>query len=287
MAEIKDLIICIPTYKRKWPAILSFIRYTDDIQFTLCVRKEDYEEGYYDEPQFDMPNLGFMLLENVHCIGETREQILQTSIKLGYKYCMMMDDTQYGLHDTSNRITTFKTILQNCLDRFETDIFRDRAFAFNFGRKAMSNDVKRQKTYFISQLCQTYIINLALVQKYDLHFKRMDLVGVEDLVFYIEAVNKGLVALSDTRFIRIGQMPSVKKTGGCHYGNEKRKERDVQNERFATMVKYLSTIEYDTNLLKFMQSVLHPGTSYYKFNTRYAKQKLFAERPIFRDIKFN
>lgn len=272
MYTLDDLIICIPTFKRKWPAILSLIRYTDDLTFYLCVREDDYNAGYYDEVQFKLPNIKYMLIKDVECIGETREQIIQQSIQMGYKFCLMMDDTQYGIHDTTNRITTLKTILQNCLNRFETDVYRKKAFAFNFARKAFSTTPKKQQTYFITQLCQTYILNLDVVKKYDLHFKKMSVVGVEDLTFYYEACKKKLVCLSDTRFIRIGQMPSTKKEGGCHYGNENRKERDVQNERFDILLRYFREHNYEGPLLKKVDSVLNPGTVYYKLNTKYAKE---------------
>ena len=274
MKDLSKLIICIPTDKRENPAILSLIRYSENLNFYLCVRRSEYESGYYDKPQFKMPNLRFMLLDEPKCIGETREQILQKSIKAGYKYCFMIDDTQFGLHDTSNRISTLKTILSNCIERFETDKYKNKAFAFIFSRKSFTNTPKKCKTYFLSQLCQTYIINLDIVQKYDLHFKPMNVVGVEDLTFYYEAAMKGLVALSDTRFIRIGLMPSVKKTGGCHVGNEKKSEKDVQNERFTILLDYYNKQNYTEPFIKRVDSVLYPGTFYYKFDTKYAKHKL-------------
>lgn len=274
MQDLSKLIICIPSYKRDNPVILSTIAHTENLTFHLCVRRSEYENGYYDKPQFKLSNLKFILLDNVNCIGETREAILQESIKLGYKYCMMIDDTQFGLHDITNRIQNLKTILSNCIERFETDKFKDRAFAFIFSRKAFSTIPKKCKTYFISQLCQTYILNLDIIQKYDLHFKSMNTVGVEDLMFYYEAARKGLIALSDTRFIRIGLMPSVKKKGGCHTGNEKRNEQDVQNERFAILVNYCKQQNYTEPFIKRVDSILYPGTFYYKFDTKYAKKKL-------------
>ena len=271
-----NVMICIPTYKRKFFAALGLITTNPDLIFHLCVRKEEYENGFYDNEIFKQPNIRFVLLENVNCIGETREAILQESIKRGYKYCMMIDDTTYCIHDTTNRMYTLSSIINSCLFRFETDEFKDKAFSFIFSRKAFSNSANKQKTYFISQLCQVYIINLALVQEYDLHFKRMDLVGVEDLIFYFEACTKGLVALSDTRFIRTGLMPSVKKEGGCHHGNEERKEKDVQHERFVIMERYVDTLsnDLDKKFLKRVDSVLYPETYYWKLDTKYALKKL-------------
>lgn len=276
MHDLSKLIICIPTFRREHPAVLSMIRYTPNLTFHFCVRRSEYEAGYYNKPQFDLLNVKFMLLDEPKCIGETREQILQKSIEQGYEYCFMLDDTQFGLHDTTNRITTLKTILSNCLDRFDNDEYKDKAFAFIFSRKSFTNTPKKCKTYFLSQLCQTYIIKLETVQKYDLHFKPMNVVGVEDLTFYYEAANKGLIALSDTRFIRIGLMPSVKKEGGCHVGNEKRNEQDVQNERFRILTNYFKEQGYDKPFLQRVDSVLYPGTFYYKFNTTYAKKYFIA-----------
>ena len=276
MEDLSKLKICIPTYKREHPAILSLIRYTPNLDFYFCVRRSEYEAGYYSKPQFDLPNLHFMLLDEPQCIGETREQILQKTIDEGYDYCFMIDDTQFGLHDTSNRMNNLKTILSNCVKRFKTDEYKDKAFAFIFSRKSFTNTPDKCKTYFLSQLCQVYILNCKVCKEYDLHFKPMNVVGVEDLTFYYEAAAKGLIALSDTRFLRIGLMPSVKKTGGCHVGNENRSEHDVQNERFAILTAYYEKMGYNEPFIKRVDSVLYPGTYYYKFDTVYAKRRLIA-----------
>lgn len=274
MTNLPDVIVCVPTYKRKWPAILSLIRYTPNVTFTLCVRKEDYDAGYYDDAQFNLPNIEYMLLTNVKCIGTTREFIVQESIRRGYKYCMMIDDTQYGIHDIHNRMHTFSGILRNCVNRLETDVLRDKAFGLNFTRKTFKQKFSSEETYFVSQLCQTYILNLDVIKKYDLHFGAMDTVGVEDLIFYYEACRKNLVCLNNTRFIRIGQMPSVKKEGGCHYGNERKCEQDVQNERFAILEQYVKTMNYTEPYLKRVDSILYPGTFYYKLDTKTAKKMI-------------
>lgn len=274
MNNLDKLIICIPTYKRKWPTILSLIRANQDLTFNMFVRKDDYDIGYYNEPQFKLSNLNFIPIDNVECIGTTREAILQYSIQQGYDYCFMIDDTQYGLHDTTNRISKFSTILNACLKRFETDSCKDRAVAFNFSRKAFSTSANKQKTYFISQLCQTYILNCKICKNYNLHFKKMNDVGIEDLCFYIEAADKELIVLSDTRFIRIGECSSKKREGGCHYNMEGKTERETQNIRAYKLANYVDKYVVDKNFLQKVDSILYPGTFYCKFNTKYAKTKL-------------
>jgi len=284
---LSRLIICIPTYKRKWPVILSLIEANPELDFYFCVRKEEFDKGFYDEVQFLKDNIYFMTLENVTCIGETREAILQQCIEWRYKYCLMIDDTQYCIHDASNRIEAFDTILLNCLRRFENDPFSDRAFAFTFSRKAYSTTRGTKDRYFVSQLCQTYILNLDLIKKHDLHFERMDVVGIEDLMFYFKAACKGLVALSDTRFLRVGLMPSVKKKGGCHVGNENRNEYQVQLERMALMTSYIDSLpddEYDKKYIVKIDMTSIPGRYYYKFDSDYAEKKLLKEYKILKDI---
>ena len=46
---LDNLIICIPTYKRKWLSILPLIRQNQDLIFHLFVRKDDFDKGYYYE----------------------------------------------------------------------------------------------------------------------------------------------------------------------------------------------------------------------------------------------
>lgn len=273
---LDKLIICIPTYKRKWLSILPLIRQNQDLMFHLFVRADDYENNYYNEEQFKLNNIKFIPMNNVVCIGTTRDYILQYAINNNYKYCFMIDDTQYGIHDTTNRIKYLSTILENCLKRFETDKYSDKAFAFLFSRKAFSTSLNKQKTYFISQLCQTYILNCDICKQYDLHFDAMNDVGIEDLCFYIKACDKGLIALSDTRFIRIGEHPSIKREGGCHYEMEGQTERHTQNIRADKLSNYIMNDDNikDKQFLKRVDSVLYPGTYYYKFDTKYAKQKL-------------
>lgn len=274
--DLSKLIICIPTYKRKWPAILSVIRANQDLIFNMFVRENDYEAGYYNDEQFKINNLKFVTLSNVNCIGTTREAILQYAINNGYKYCFMIDDTQYGIHDLTNSMKNLSSILKICIRRFETDKCNNAAVAFNFSRKAFTDANGIIETYFISQLCQTYILNCDICKKYDMHFKPMNEVGIEDLDFYIESASKGLIVLSDTRFIRIGEHPSVKREGGCHYNMEGKTERDTQNIRADKLADYIMANDNiaDKNFLQKVNSILYPGTYYYKFNTKYAKKKL-------------
>lgn len=260
-----DMMICIPSYKRKNPRILSFIQKNPQIQFFFCVRKDEYENGFYNEPQFTLNNISFMLLENVHCIGETREQIMQNCIKLQKKYCFMIDDTQF---DFKYDDYSFDEILKYCLERLQNNKYADKAFSFIFSRKH-SNEL-----YFGSQFCQAYILNLDIIKEYDLHFKPMNEVGIEDLTFYCEAAQKGLIALCDGRIVRVGEIPSVKKEGGCHVGNEHREEIDVQNERHAKFIAYYEKMHYDKRFIQKVNSILFPGSWYYKFDTLRVRKML-------------
>lgn len=271
--RLNDLCITIPTYKRKWPNFLQLVRQCDNLTFHVFVRENDYNNGYYNEPQFDLPNIKFVLLNDVHELGETRERMLQYAINNNYKYNLQMDDSQYGLQDTTGKINYFDSILLNCINRFETDIYKDKAFAFNFARKAYSNNIKKQKTYFLSQFCQTFILNCEICKQYDLHFHCLDYCGLEDLSFIIHAVNKGLIELSDTRFIKTGTAPCLPSSkGGCHDCNYK----ELNRKRVEGIYNYVMSTDniIDKNFLQKVDSILYPETYYYKFNTKYAKKKL-------------
>ena len=116
-----NLIICIPTYKRKWPAILGCIRLNQDLLFHMFVRKADYEAGYYDEAQFKLDNLKFVPIDGVHELGMTREKMLQYAINNGYEYCMQIDASQFGLQDITGKYVRLSEIIDACLNRFKTD----------------------------------------------------------------------------------------------------------------------------------------------------------------------
>lgn len=270
-----EMIVCVPTYKRKWPVILSCIRSNKNITFYLFVRKSDYDNHYYDDEQFKLKNIVFVPIENVNCIGETREAILQYAISNKYKYCFMIDDTQYGLQDITDTYKSLYSILNACISRFEEDSKKDTSFAFVFHRKVKYVN-RCLKTYFLSQLCQTYILNCDVCKKYNLHFKAMKDVGIEDLDFYIEAADKNLVALSDTRFIRVGEPASISREGGCHYNMEAATNCETQLIRAKKLINYITSNNCitDKNFLKIQQSILYPGTFYCKFDSEYARKKL-------------
>lgn len=273
--RLKEMIICIPTYKRKWPSILACIRLNQDLDFTMFVRKDDYETGYYDEPQFKLDNLNFVVIDGVHELGMTREKMLQYAINKGYKYCMQIDDSQFGLQDITGQYVRLSEIINECLLRFETDKHKDKAFVMNFIRNV--ENVESFQQYFLSQLCQTFILNCKVCKQYDLHFYSLDECGLEDLSFVIHAADKGLIELSDARFIRIGRPGSVVgEKGGCHEEDDKNKYLQLNIKRAKDIERYVMNCNdiKDKQFLLVKQSILYPGTTYCKFNCDYARRKL-------------
>ena len=270
-----NLIICIPTYKRKWPAILGCIRLNQDLLFHMFVRKADYEAGYYDEAQFKLDNLKFVPIDGVHELGMTREKMLQYAINNGYEYCMQIDDSQFGLQDITGKYVRLSEIIDACLNRFKTDKYSNKAFGMNFIRNV--EDVDSYEQYFLSQMCQTFILNCKVCKQYDLHFYSLDECGLEDLSFIIHAANKGLIELTDSRFIRIGRPGSViGERGGCHDEDSIDKYRQLSIKRAKEIEAYImncSSIK-DKQFLSTCESILYPGTTYCKFNCSYARRKL-------------
>lgn len=274
---LNDIMICIPTYKRKWPTILSLIRLTPNLTFNMFVRDDDYNNGYYNEPQFKLNNLRFITINDVHELGETRERMLQYAIKHNYAFCLQIDDSQFGLQDITGNIKSFSGILEKCLERYETDKYKEKAFVMNFSSDIDFRRLSKPESYFESQMCQTYLFNCNVCKQYDLHFHSLDYCGLEDCSFIIHAADKGLIELSDCRYIRNGRHASTAgEKGGCH-GN------DTADTYLALNIKRAKDLEQyvmsnnsikDKKFLKVRQSILYPGTTYCKFDGKYARQKL-------------
>ena len=275
MSKIDDInnniLICIPTYRRQFIDAMCMIKNNPQIRFNICVRKDEYENGYYDIPFFDgNDNVRFIKLENVDDIGTTREAILNYAYDHDYKYVLMIDDTIYSIVNIGRKMS-FVGILHNCLDRLENDPLASKAFGFIFPYHS-----QRLDTYFNTQLCQTYILNTKVCKENDLHFYRLKEVGVEDLYFYYQAVKKGLVALSDKQFVRIGQHPSApNRKGGCH--DENKRGSDEQTERMNKLLEVIENdSEHDKEYIEKVHSVLYPGTQYIKMNTQLCYDRLIV-----------
>ena len=269
------LCICIPTYKRKWPNILQLVRSEPRLPFYMFVRKSEWEAGYYDEPQFKIDNLHFVQLDNVKELGETREAIMQWARDNNYNFCMQIDDSQFGIMDISKIDDGLEHILIECMRRFRTDKCKDRAFAYDFARHITKDyDHKNHETYFLGMLCQTFIINVDLCKKYDMHFQSVEVGGIEDLPFYFTGMDNGLVCLSDYRFLKAGREPCQQKahiTGGCHT-NETSPLRYRQTKVYP---KWLDDHIKDKNLF------LHMGKfNMHLLNRQYAIKKLVNQEDV-------
>lgn len=230
--------ICIPTYKRKDILAFELIKNNAEVIFDLCVRKEEFESGFYDEPQFKLPNIRFTLLQDVHDIGDTRQRILEIAEDEGYKYCMMLDDTVSKLKHNSDRM---KDIIEQVEDRFETDPLADRAVAFIFGRKLGRKDVK----YFGGQLMTGYVFNVQNCMKYDLRFHRTTFCGIEDLDFFIQMLMKSCIMLSDNSYVVKSLKPCSFKSGGTHDGTNPQDDANKYNAKFQLLDAWIKTV-YDS-----------------------------------------
>lgn len=277
MNKLDELLVCIPTYKRKWPSILACIRLNKDVNFTMFVREDDYNAGYYNESQFYLKNLKFVPIANVHELGLTREAMLQYAIQHNYKYCLQIDDSQFGLQDITCTYHWLKDILLECIKRFETDKYKDKAFAMVFPRKVKNLN----ELYYTDQMMQTFILNCNICKKYDLHFKSLDECGLEDMTFVIRAADKNLIELGEPRFIRIGRQGAIfGEDGGCHEENDNAATYlALNNKRAYESANYVmndNSIK-DKKFLLVKNSVLWPGTQYVKFDYKYARKKLLEE----------
>lgn len=269
-----NVIICIPTYRRKWPSILSCVRLNSSLTFHMFVRKKDYDDGYYNCEQFKISNLKLIPMTDVDEIGMTREKMLEYAIEHHYKYCMQIDDSQFGLQDIYGKIFWLEDIIKTCINELEKDKNYDRIFCINFARKIDGNKIGIN--YFFKQMVQTFIINCDVCKKYNLHFDNIHDCGLEDILFAIRAVDKGLIEFTDSRFIRIGRPGSIKgEVGGCH-DTDGDKYIAINKAKTDKLIEYIENAKdiSDKKLLLAKPSVWYPGTFCCQLNTNYAKEKL-------------
>lgn len=227
-----NLVICVPTYKRKNPKILKMVADNPNVEFHFCVRRELYEQGFYQH-LLNIKNIRIVPFNNLTNIGNTRREIVNFANWLGKKYCMMIDDTQTEIYDYKKQTNDLKIITDDIIQRFEEDNFQYYAASFTIGKRKK----KEQHLYFQGQLCQVFILNLEVLNRYGINFKDCDEVGIEDLAFNIDCIAKGLINLSDSRYVRRGLPPCLNKEGGNHHESDNYDEQYLQN-RILTLKVY-------------------------------------------------
>lgn len=208
---MNKLAIVIMTYKRKNFKAMNLIEQNQDLMFYLAVRKDELENGFYNEPQFEKQNIMFLPLTNVHDAGDTRQRINEEIYKRGYDYVFVLDDTVENIYDKSNKQKSLSDILDETIQYIKSDIYSDKIAGFVFHKRFV-----RKK--YCSFLCQAIILNLNLLLKYGIQYYKISECGFDDFTITFDILKKGLYILNHKDFKRKskGTGPLHAIPGGTH-----------------------------------------------------------------------
>ena len=210
----------VPTYMRKSPRILEMLKKDKNLEMTFFVRKDLFENGYYNELK-NIDRLEFVLLENVHDLGDTREQMMIHAKKNNIKYVVMFDDCIDSLIDVNDLSKPISNCINECVNRLMTDKLKEFCIMFEFYRKSRHySNMPLSSKYFLENPIQAFIVNVDLAFKEKINFHTKEIVGVEDEAFFAETLQHGLITCSNSDFIIDGELPGVKKEGGDHHNND-------------------------------------------------------------------
>ena len=287
--------IYVPTYKKKNLTILRLIQQDKDIHLTLCVRRNEYESGFYDYLK-DTLQVSFLLLDNVHDIGETRQQILEYSMKHD-KYCIMFDDTVLRLIDIKDSSKLTSTILEESIKKLEKDELYDNIVIFSYiknnivkvdedmlvltKKELIAND---EEEYFAGFPCQVIILNNDIVKRHNLRYIDMECGGLEDTSFVANCLREGLIFKFCKTFRYDAEEVNIPKVGGNHTeasDYEKVKIRyDLMHYRTYKIFKDMMGISMQARYKKYMKNQI----LFLSFDWDYYRKLLVYDRNKNQDI---
>lgn len=235
--------LIVPTYMRKFPLILSMLERDESLEIYFAVRSELYDDGFYKDleaiDRVHIIPIGYGLTE----LGETREAIMNYCRDNNIEYCCMFDDGITNLVNIVDSSFTISEVIEHCINQIERDEMKDLIVGFSMHKRyGLRNDgsivdvpdssAKDSERYFVAFPTQAVILNMKVVNNYDLHYKSLKEVGFEDGAFFADAIKAGLVYAGD-KVIKIdGIIPNMQKPGGSHSATDNLELKyDIQNQR--------------------------------------------------------
>lgn len=273
--------IYVPTYKRKNPKILAFLK-DKEIRLHLCVRHEtvkDYEHlksynRFSIDDRLSIVDLG----DGIKDIGETRKKIIEHCLSKRLKYCIMFDDGLTNVLDLSDKYTSISTSIKkaiNFLKKKQTE--HKEVFCYTFYRAGNNFlGVDKKDEYFVGFPLQAEIIDLNYIRRYNINFKSMKEVGLEDIAFFVDAVKEGLIFVSDQNICIEGKLPNAIEEGGNHQEDVKafEKKRDDSHKQLMSYVGKM----YGIMLTKKYRESLGFCLTYAKIDFSYFRDVLVYHR---------
>lgn len=199
--------IFVPSYNRPNASLLENA-VKENLPLVLCIRREQAQ--MYARYEGKLP---ILYLDNVHDLAETREAIVQYAAAYCDNIFMLDDDISLLDYQLPSKTKNEKDSMRpssTCYGRkprmidifkmwmlsVEYDKYHDRIALSSIGYKpdcwSISNANKENK-YNSGVISQCIHINLALIKQYDIHYKPMRQVGVEDYSYQFDVMSAGLL----------------------------------------------------------------------------------------------
>lgn len=267
--------IYVPTYGRKNPKILSLLR-DKNIRLHLCVRHETLKEYEHlkSYARLSLVDLGTGIEE----LGETRKRIIEHCLNEGLKYCIMFDDGLTKVSDLSDENKTISDSIEEAI-KFLKKKQKEHKEVFCYTFYRLGNrflGVHKADEYFVGFPLQAEIIDLDYIRKYNINFKSMKEVGLEDIAFFVDAVKAGLIFVSNQDIHIEGKLPNVIEEGGSHQEDidafEKKRDNDHKK-----LMQYVGKM-YGIMLTKKYRESLGFCLTYAKIDFSYFRDVLVYHR---------
>lgn len=265
-----DYEVFVPTYNRPQPAIIQMLDKDEHLRLTLCVRDDVDLAMYAELPHQD--RIDWMFLgTGIKDIGETRRRILDKA-KDRTKFCIMLDD---GL---TNITSKFNDSISKCIQDAISWMKYYDAFCYTFYR--LGNHflgVSEIDNLFVGPPLQAFIINTEKAKRLGINFQPMDVCGLEDIAFFIDAVKKGQLFVSDQTIFIEGKLPNVLIDGGNHDSIDKLKFEKERDESHKRLMKYIGPM-YGVMLTKKYRTSLKQVLTYCRIDYAYFRDCLFYHK---------
>ena len=259
--------LIVPTYGRKEPLILQMLDKDPNLTISFAVRPELDDDNFYDELKARDRVEVIRLPYGLHELGETRQAILDYCKNNDIDYCCMFDDGMINLVDMTNDKLTISDVIEKAINKIESGKYADITAGFSmFKRYGYRNDGTsvlapdghiKDRDYFVAFPMQAVILNMKVVNKYNLTYKSLDEVGFEDCAFFWDVIKQGLVFAGD-KYIRIdGLIPNMKKNGGSHTEAQNLEQKyDIQNKRCLNYVGNVYGVAYEKRYRSYANGLL-------------------------------
>lgn len=229
-------IMC-PTYKRKSPRILELMKKfpNDDIYF--CVRKEEFEKGFYDEWKTN-EHCKFILLEGCSNIGNTRKKILEYCFEHNEKYITMLDDNVFDVICEGEN--SLNQIFEKVIDDERSDPYFDRVAAIRIPKKKARINKSGTKNYSAS-VNLIFILDIEKIKLAGINFEDSLNCGHEDFVFAYELHMNGLCSVN-SKIAKVRSrscLPHLVTSGGTHENQTTNDAIKMMNDKCELSIEYL------------------------------------------------